>query len=258
MVTTSKGTEVMLASFLEQLKDILAGKQPCGEGKKPIANLLFQFIKDVTGYLDVAVMHIDRFRSGSGSPHSARMPSSSSSPEVVSILGEVDGVLYYCRGEELCKLHRENSGLHLAYPRAKIILKDDVPEELALALVDEMLKKLEFFTLSDSGQVPQPCNGFVIKYVTRGADGSMGTWEFAFIEKSGDVQNYREATTAFSLRQKGDAAQKKLQQMESIFIYAGQWISIEKNLSREITPIDHRIGGITPTDLIVSERGVTV
>lgn len=253
-MTKVKGTEVVLVSFQERLKTVLEKEQQSGEeGKQQIANLLFQFLREITGYLDVAVMHVDKFRPDSSSPHSARMPSSSSSPKVVSILGDVDGVLYYCRNGELCEPHHVNTASHSAYQRVRVVPISKVSEVLAYALVRNVIKNLEHFVFSDNGPAPQPCNGFVVRYSIRSSDGYMKKWKFVFIEKGVNVQNYEQATTAFSLRQKSDAAQKKLQAIEDIMVYAGQWISIEKNLSQKVSAIDMRIGGITPTDLVVTQ-----
>lgn len=254
-MTKVKGTEVVLVSFQERLKSVLENMHgPRREGEKPIADLLFQFMEEITGYLDVAVMHVDKFRPDSSSPHSARMPSSSSSPKVVSILGKVDGVPYYCRKGELCEPHHMNIASHSAYQRVRVVPMCKVSDAFAYALVGEMIKNLEHFVFSDHGPVPQPCNGFVVRYSIRSSDGSMKKWKFAFIEKGADVQNYEQATAVFSLRQKTYAAQKKLQRMEDIMIYAGQWISVPKNLSKEVSVMDMRIGGITPTELGVNEQ----
>ncbi len=258
-MTIVKGTEVIVKSFQEQLKIALNEKQqPGGKAKKLMASLLFQFIKDVTGYLDVVVVYIDKLRSGSGSPYATKMRSSPSSPKVVSILGKVNGVLYYCRKGELCEPDQDKSKPRLAYPRVKVTPKDGVSEQLALALIGETMKRLEFFILSDRNPVPLPCNGFVIKYLIRSTDESMGKRKFAFIEKSNEVQNYKQAIAIFSSRQQGDAAQKKLQRMQEILIYAGQWISVEKDLSPKVTHMDVRIAGVTPADLVADDQSAVV
>lgn len=252
---TVKGTEVVLRSFQERLKNTLErGQSAEEEGKQPIANLLFQFIKEVIGYLDINVAYVDKFRSNSGSPHSGKMPSSSSSPKVISILGNVDGVSYYCRKGELCEPSEANNASHSPYPRVRVIPISDISEEHALAIIGEVIKGLEFILSSDRNIIPEQCEGFIIKCFMR-TDRSPNKWKFYFIEKSKEVSNYNEAIAVFS---KGDAAQKKLQRMEEIFIYAGQWISIEKNLSASVSVMDVRIGGITPTDLVIKEQSTIV
>ncbi len=254
-MATIKGTEAVMKSFQEQLKIALNEKQQLGgKVKKPMTNLLFHFIKEVTGYLEVTVVHVDKFRSSSGSPYATKKPSSPSSPKVVSILGKINGVLYYCRKGELCEPDKDKSKPRLAYPRVKVTPKDGVSEQLSLALIGEMMKQLESFVRSNSEPLPQPCNGFVIKYLVRSTDESMGKWKFTFVEKSNEVQNYKQAIAAFSSRQQGDTAQKKLQRMQEILIYAGQWVQVKKELSSKVTHMDVRIAGITPTDLVVGEQ----
>ncbi len=258
---TVKGTEteVVLRSFQERLKNTLENTQgPRREGEKPIADLLFQFIKEVTGHIDIAVMHVDKLRLGSGSPSSAKKRFSLSPLKVVSILGEINGVLYCCRKGELCQPYHDNTLPPSAYPQVRVIPRDNIPEKLALALIEEIMKGLESFMYSGNEPVPEPCNGFVIKYSVRSSDGSMKKWKFTFMEKSKEVQNYEQATAVFSSRYKKDAAQKKLQMMGDIMIYAGKWISIEKSLSQKFSVMDSRIAGFTPTELVVSEQSATV
>jgi len=255
-VTTVKGTEVILGSFQDHLKNILGRElEPGEEGNRPIANLLFQFMQDVTGYLDVAVVHIDKFRHDSGSPHSAKMPSSSSTPKVVSILGTVGTTRYYSDKGELCEPHQTGSSrLYGTCPRVRVVPHSKISEELALALIETMIKGLEFFAYSGCVPVPEQCNGFVIKYLIRSVQGSEKKWKFAFVGKTENVQDYKEATAAFSFRHKGIEGQKRLQRIEQMFIYVGQWVSIEKSLSSEASPLDSKMLGVTPTDLVVSEH----
>ncbi|MDO8572566.1 MAG: hypothetical protein Q7S11_02215 [bacterium] len=256
-----KGTEVILRSFQERLKNVLENEQrPEEEGKQPIANLLFQFIRNLTGYLDIEVAYIDKFSSGSSSQHSKKRPPSTPLPKVFSMLGNVDGVSYYCRDGELCEPHQEQEGVapHSTYPRVRVVPMSNVSEKLAHALAQEIIKSLEFFVSSNKEPTPQQCNGFVVKFVVRSTDGSIGKRKFAFIEKEKEVQNYKDAIATFSSRYKGDIAQKKLQQMEEIFIYAGHWVLITKNLSPRASSMDIVVAGIIPTDLGVNEQSESV
>ena len=251
-----------LVFSLEQIlgETVNENAQSGEDGQKLMVDLLFQFMEMTTGYLDVEVIDIDKYRSSGGSPHSARMPSASR--KVASILGKVDDIRYYYRhqtGTKVGKLCVHHSGYYsyLDRPRTKVIARDAISIGLARALAEETLKKLKVVARSRKDIIVHPHEDFVIRYFLPYTNKAGGVWRFTLVKSSSTVTNSNQAIAAFSSRQKSDAAQKMLQQMRDIMIYADHWISIQKNPSpgafSTATAMDVRIAGFAQTELGVNE-----
>ena len=254
----TRNLENLVFSLEQILGETVNNNVQSGEdGQKLMADLLFQVMEITTGYLDVEVIDIDKYRSSGGSPHSARMPSASR--KVASILGKVDDIHYYYRHQtstkdgKLC-VHHVGYYSHLDRPRTKVIARDAISVELARTLAEEIIKKLKMIAKSSKDIIVYPHEDFVIRYFQPYTDKEGGMLRFTLVKSSSTVTNPDQAIAAFSLRQKGDAAQKRLQQIRDIMIYAGQWISVAKNLSKEVSVMDSKIAGITPTELGVNEQ----
>ena len=71
----TRNLENLVFSLEQILGETVNNNVQSGEdGQKLMADLLFQVMEITTGYLDVEVIDIDKYRSSGGSPHSSRNP----------------------------------------------------------------------------------------------------------------------------------------------------------------------------------------
>lgn len=251
-----------LVFSLEQILGEATNKimQPGEDGQKLMADLLFQFMEMTTGYLDVEVIDIDKYRSSGGSQHSARMPSASR--KVASMLGKVDDIRYYYRHQtsskdgKLC-VHHSGYYSYLDRPRTKVIAMDTISVELARALAEEIIKKLKVVAKSGKDIAVHPHEDFVIRYFLPYTDKEGGAWKFTLIKSSSTVTNFDQAVAAFSSHER-DEWKKKLQRMEHISIYAGTWVPVKKSLSEKVSPAEIQIAGITSMVLTPEKQPIAV
>lgn len=253
-----------LEKILKEASQAVSKKEQAGEdGRKLMVDLLFQFMEAATGYLNIAVIDIDKYRSSGGSPHSGRMPSASQ--KIAFILGKVGDKEYYYRHPTVTKsgalcAHLSGYYSHQKRPRTKIIGKDTISVRLARALAETIVSGLKQFADSGGEITVHPHGDFVIRCFIPSTDESMGKWKFFLVRSSRQVTNHKEALTAFSSRE-GDHWKKKLGHMERISIYpdhAGGWIAVKKDLHEVVSPMDIRVAGVTPVVLTVAEQSATV
>lgn len=257
----TRNLENLISSLEQILGEAVKNSVQSGEdGQKLMADLLFQFMEMTTGYLDVEVIDIDKYRSSGGSPHSARMPSASR--KVASILGKVDDIHYYYRHQTKTKdgkLCVHNSGYYsyLDRPRTKVIARDAIGVGLVRALAEEIIKKLKAAAKSDKDIIVHPHEDFVIRYFLPYTDREGGAWKFTLIKSSSDITNLNQAITVFSSHER-DEWKKKLQRMENISIYAGTWVPVKKNLAEKVSSAEIRIAGVTSMVLTAENQSVAV